>query len=379
MPELVVPSLNANDETYVLTEWLAGPADWVGSGEPVAVIETSKAASDLVAGDEGYLSQRVTAGTTCQPGDAVAWLGPTAAEARADQAAAQRSPAESAPAAYPGPADGAAAVVVTRPARELMERHGIAEKAVAALGKPVVRQSDVAALITPADHGSPSVLSPHQRAVARQVSRSHATIPAAFAVIKVLADELIRQQELVGKQARALIGIPELVIAAVAALRGAHPRCFAAVREDLSLELAERADIGVTIDVGTGLYVPVIRDAAHLGVPEISARLMDLRIRAMRRTLREEDLAGGRITLALHMDPGIVLAQPVVTPGQSCTLALCAPQHEVGLAADGTVIAYRYLHLGLAYDHRILNGRDAVAFLTSVKTALESPVSGAGS
>jgi 2-oxoglutarate dehydrogenase E2 component (dihydrolipoamide succinyltransferase) len=169
------------------------------------------------------------------------------------------------------------------------------------------------------------------------------------------------------------VGTAEVVIGVVARLRAEHPHCFATVTDDLTVRPARRSDIGVTIDVGTGLFVPVLREADRLTTAEIAAALMRFRARAVRRTMRNEDLAGACLTLTLQTEPDLILAQPIVFPGQTCALSLCATQQELRLDPDGSVRAHPYFHLGLAYDHRVLNGRDAAAFLSDVKRELERP------
>ncbi len=129
----------------------------------------------------------------------------------------------------------------------------------------------------------------------------------------------------------------------------------------------------MTIDVGRGLFVPVIRDTDQLDLAGIAAALMNFRVRAMRRTMTDDDLNGGCITLTLHLEPGVVLARPVVFPGQTCALSLCAQQRELRLDSAGQVTCHEYFHLGIAYDHRVINGADAIRFLAAIRDELESP------
>jgi 2-oxoglutarate dehydrogenase E2 component (dihydrolipoamide succinyltransferase) len=361
MGDLTIPRLNSNDDTYTLLEWLVPEAGEVSAGEVVATIETSKAVSDLVCEESGFLMHGVEVGATCRPGEVVGHVSPD----RALPPAGVESG---------GTVAELTGLVVTRSAQELIDQHGIPASAVAGLGKPVVKAADIHAFLGGAstnDHRT--ALPVHQRAVARTVQTSHATIPAAFLVAKVSAVELLAAQQRAGQRARAFIGLPELVIGAVAGLWKAFAHCFATVHDDLTVEPAERADIGVTIDVGTGLYVPVIPAADTLDVAELAARLMDFRVRAMRRGFRDSDLGRARLTLSLQMEPGIVLSRPIVFPGQVCTLSMCGPQKELVLGSDGAVLSHQYLHIGLAYDHRAINGRDAAAFLTAIKAALEQP------
>jgi 2-oxoglutarate dehydrogenase E2 component (dihydrolipoamide succinyltransferase) len=259
-----------------------------------------------------------------------------------------------------------------------MSERGVSVETVAALGLDVVKRVDVERLLEPAaEHagGAGEELSAHQATVARNVAISHATIPSAFAVVKVSMVEPARRQRSEGERNGAVVGLPELVIRAVARQLDAYPNCFATVSTDLRVTRAKTADVGVTIDVGTGLYVPVVRDAARLDLADIATHLARLRLRAMRGTIKADDLTGARITLSLQTDPDIVLARPIVFPGQTCALALCSTQRELHLDDNGQVGWHEFFHLGLAYDHRLINGREATSFLTAIRSALQTPES----
>jgi 2-oxoglutarate dehydrogenase E2 component (dihydrolipoamide succinyltransferase) len=167
------------------------------------------------------------------------------------------------------------------------------------------------------------------------------------------------------------VGLPDLVIRAVAARRADFPLFFAAPRDDGSVTVGG-AHVGVTVDVGRGLFVPVVRDAADRSWAELSALLMRFRIAAMRGTFRASDLAGGTITVSLHTSGTVVQAVPIVFPGQTCVVSLCAVRDELRLTG-GQVIADPVVDIGLSYDHRVVNGRACVEFLTAVQADLEDP------
>jgi 2-oxoglutarate dehydrogenase E2 component (dihydrolipoamide succinyltransferase) len=388
MGDVVIPRLNATDDVYVLVEWVAPTGAQVAEGDVVAMIETSKATTDLVASEKGYLEHRIAGQTECAPGQVVAVL--TAIRPGTVDPAQERGPE---PVSFPPPPPEPrslppAGPLLTRPAQELMREHGIPVQAVAALGRPVIRRTDVETLLaegapdavgTPRSAGRPEpvstehpVLSPHQRAVARTVARSHATVPSAFLVMKISAEAVLRRQRELGETSRTFVGLPEQVITAVGVLHATFPRFYDAVADDLTLTPSPRADVGVTIDVGRGLLVPVVRDVAALEVTDVARRLMSLRAKAVRGRIGEPDLTGSAITMALHTDPGIVHARPVVFPGQVCTLSLTALQTELGLSNRGTPVARPFFCVGMAYDHRVVNGRDATRYLTALREELES-------
>ncbi|MER6000709.1 2-oxo acid dehydrogenase subunit E2 [Nonomuraea angiospora] len=211
--------------------------------------------------------------------------------------------------------------------------------------------------------GSVRGLSGNQQAVGRTVSLSHQTIPAAYTAIKVDVGKATTTARDLTKRLRKLVGLPDLLIAAVARLHQDFPLCFATLMDEGTAAVPDAPNVGVTIDLGTGLYVPVIRDAHGKGIEEIAGELAGFRRLAQRGGFRQEHFDGGNIVVTLHHDRDIVMAIPIVFPGQACALALTSPQRE----GERTVAV-----IGLAYDHRLVNGRDAVLFLQSLKEALEA-------
>ncbi|MDW5327089.1 2-oxo acid dehydrogenase subunit E2 [Plantactinospora sp. KLBMP9567] len=356
MGDIRLPRLNATDEEYTLLEWLVGDGASVGAGTAVALVETSKAAHELVAEEAGTLWQRIHAPSTCRPGEVVATV------ARDDRPVqAQRN-------ADPDP------ITITRPARQLMVEYGVAEETVRSIGKVVISRSDIEQLVA-GQAGSAAVervpVSAAQRRVARTVSASHREIPAAYSVVKVVADRL--KQRLRDEAATVgFLGVPELVVKAIAARRKQFRLFFAHAVDDQTVTVRPGAHVGVTIDVGKGLYLPVVADADTRPLRDISADLLRFRLAAMRGDFTEADLTGSNIAFAIHTDADIVHAQPLIFPEHMCALSLASMQRELILLDDGSVTSSEYFHLGLAYDHRFVNGRSAVAFLHAVKADLES-------
>jgi 2-oxoglutarate dehydrogenase E2 component (dihydrolipoamide succinyltransferase) len=365
--ELFVPKLNNNDTSYTLVEWLFADGDTVRKGDIVAVVETSKAAADLEADRDGVLHRLVPELGECAFGEAIAHLFATEAD---------RSSYLAARAATPGEKPGAE-VVLTNSARELAERHGIDSAELLALGKKLVKQADVEQLVAGRTAAAESELVPlsrAQRAVAAVVSESHRTVPAALAVVKVHVDAALRAARKMSRQTKTMIGLPELLIKAVADLRPEFPALFASLAEDgRAVRHATSSDIGVTVDVGTGLFVPVLRDVQRLTAAEVADTLMGFRERAMGDGFDAADLAGGSLMVSLHTDADVVLAAPIVYPGQTCVVCLAGSTHELVLDETGEVTARRVVNISACYDHRVVNGREAVTFLRHIKDAIEVP------
>lgn len=359
---MVVPKLNNNDTSYILVDWLFEDGDDVPAGAAVAVVETSKAAEELVCDDGGILHQLVPLGAEFAVGTTIARLFATEADRLL----------QSAPASLP--AADTTDVVITEPARRRAEELGVELAALSALGLPVVRSGDVEKLAAsqPVPTLSTRDLSRSQRAVARVVSRTHQEVPDAFAVVKVDVGAAVELGRRLTRDGRQLVGLPELLIKAIAGCRDEFPMMFATRVDDKTVALADGSHIGVTVDVGTGLYVPVIHDAQKLTCGRIAETLMSLRAAAMEDRFRPADLTGGAIMVSLHHEPDVVIAGPIVFPGQTCVVSLPGIVDEVALD-NGAVVARRVVNLAAVYDHRVVNGREAVAFLKAVKAKLENP------
>ncbi|MEU7984115.1 2-oxo acid dehydrogenase subunit E2 [Streptosporangium canum] len=429
MADIRVPKLNNNDTEYLVVEWLVEDGKPVQAGDPVAVLETSKAADELEAAESGHLHHVAGLNTWIAPGAVLARITPEAVPASTGAPltpeavpAAPLTP-EVVPAASAGapvtsgalPASASAAStdtpaapatgapVITDPARALMGALGVTVAQVTALGLPIVRRGDVERLAgsagappaagghAGADGGDPGQaradgdpsprageagsggaagthpLSRVQRAVARAVTTSHGTIPAAYTVVKFDVGPLLARTRGLSREVRRPVGLAELFVQAVAALHPAFPLFFASVEGDRARP-AEAPRVGVTFDMGQGLYVPVVHDTGSLR--EIADTLMRYRLAATEGDFRERDLTGANIAITLHTDADVILAIPFVFPGTVCALAITSPQPEVVLGEDGAVTTRTVANIGLAYDHRLINGRDAALFLAALRMEL---------
>jgi 2-oxoglutarate dehydrogenase E2 component (dihydrolipoamide succinyltransferase) len=208
-----------------------------------------------------------------------------------------------------------------------------------------------------------------QRAVARAVTVSHDTIPAAYTVMKFEVGPLLERARGLTREVRRPVGLAELFVQAVAGLHPAFPLFFASIDGDVARP-AEAPRVGVTFDMGEGLYVPVVHDTGSLR--SIADTLMRYRLAATEGDFREKDLAGANIAVTLHTDADVILAIPLIFPGTVCALAITSPQQELVLGEDGAVTARTVANIGLAYDHRLINGRDASRFLAALRIELKS-------
>jgi 2-oxoglutarate dehydrogenase E2 component (dihydrolipoamide succinyltransferase) len=381
VPDVVVPKLNNNDDSYVLVGWLVEDGEMVSSGDPVAEIETSKSVTDIACESDGVLQRLAAVGAECRPGDVVARVFASAEELEAFVAGGAAGAGGSAAAeAGDGPAP-----VLTDSAQAFADELGLTAEQLRSVGKRVVKLEDLQRLAgVPSSPTAPATAEPDhaatrhpltraQRAVGAVVTQSHATIPAAFAAIDVHVDAAADLTRQITRRTRRLVGVPELLVKAIAGLRDEHPMFFATGYDGTSVRIADGAHVGVTVDVGTGLFIPVVIDAHELSCDEIADEMLDFRTKAMEGGFREEDLTGANIMVSLHNEAGVVAAVPIVFPGQTCVVSLAGVRDVLALDEAGAVVKRTVSTVGMAYDHRVVNGREAVGFLQALKRALESP------
>ncbi|MFI6536446.1 2-oxo acid dehydrogenase subunit E2 [Nonomuraea sp. NPDC050547] len=357
MSDIVVPKLNNNDTSYTLTGWLIPHGAPVSAGDVIAEIETSKAAQELTSSGDGVLHHAIAAGAECQCGDVIGRIltGP-----------------ETAPRPEAVPAQPGQNPMITEPARARAAELGISEARLHGLGTSIIRSKDVE-LLAQAGSEATHTFSRGQRAVAAVVSQSHRTIPAAFAAIAVRVDDALAAARELGKRHHRFVGLSELVVKAMAGLRAAHPLMFAARLDEHTATLAPAANVGVTLDLGQGLFIPVLTGAEALTCVQIAEKLAAFKIKALDGAFAAAELQGAAIVLALHNDPDITLAGPIVFPGHTCVVALAGTRQELTLDTENQVRPHKIANISVVYDHRVVNGRDAVAFLRDLKTALEAP------
>ena len=131
-------------------------------------------------------------------------------------------------------------------------------------------------------------------------------------------------------------------------------------------------DIGIAIGGGKGLVVPVLRNVERMSFAEVERSIGEYAGRAMENRLMPEDLEGGTFTISNGGVYGSMLSTPIVNPPQSAILGLHAIQDRP-MARNGQVVILPMMYLALTYDHRIIDGREAVSFLKTIKEIIEDP------
>jgi 2-oxoglutarate dehydrogenase E2 component (dihydrolipoamide succinyltransferase) len=419
--EVRVPVLGESIVEATVGAWLKHAGDAVDAGEPLVQLETEKVNVDVSADQSGVLSKVVMQeGDTVHPGDVLATIEERAPAAVSAPSAAPPLPptppssAAGQPTPWPAPepmpapvasADARVAAEAERPhaspvARRMAEEYGVDLTRVAGTGTGGrVTREDVERLVRPSTptRSEPAAPSPThtasvdgaqgQRPETRiRMSRRRQTIASRLleaqrtAAILTTFNEVdmtaimdirARRREQFQKRHGVSLGFMSFFTrAAVGALRE-FPNVNAEIRGDEIIQ-KHYYDIGIAVGAEGGLVVPIVRDADGKSFAELEREIAALADKARSNTLTLDDLRGGTFTITNGGVFGSLLSTPILSPPQVGILGMHKIQPRP-VAVDGQVVIRPMMYLALSYDHRLVDGREAVQFLVRVKELVEDP------
>ena len=362
-----VPSVGESITSGVIGSWKKKNGDSVASGDPLFEIETDKVTSEVFAETSGTLEILVAEGTEVKVGQVVAHILPGKGAGKPSVAApAKPARSEGGPIATPKPEPSS-------PIRNPQSAIPNPPSPISHLPSPSA--SDAAPRTFRAGKESRRRMSPLRRKIAdRLVSAQHtAAILTTFneADLSKLIALRSEVQPVFQAEHGVKLGFMSFFIqAAVHALK-AVPAVNARIEGD---EIVEQHyyDIGVAVGTEKGLVVPVLRDCDQLDLPGIEKALADVAQRARDGKLSLPDLEGGVFTISNGGIYGSVMSTPILNPPQSAILGMHAIQQRP-IAMDGQVEIRPMMNLALSYDHRLIDGKEAVTFLIEIKKFVENP------
>jgi 2-oxoglutarate dehydrogenase E2 component (dihydrolipoamide succinyltransferase) len=218
-------------------------------------------------------------------------------------------------------------------------------------------------------------MNPMRRRIAQRLveAQQRAALLSTFNEIDMSAVDALREkhQARFQEKYRTKLGLMSFFVkAAIDALKSI-PQVNAEIRGD-NIVYHNYYDIGVAVGGGRGLVVPVLRNAERMSFAEIELAIADLAHRAQENKLKLEELEGGTFTISNGGIYGSLLSTPIVNPPQSAILGMHAIQ-ERPVAREGVIVIRPMMYVALTYDHRIIDGREAVTFLRRIKEAIEDP------
>jgi 2-oxoglutarate dehydrogenase E2 component (dihydrolipoamide succinyltransferase) len=428
--EIRVPTLGESVTEATIGRWFKQPGDAVAVDEPVVELETDKVTVEVPAPASGVLAEIVAKdGETVAPGALLGQIregaaaksapatpgdGKPAAQAASSQAAAQpaapkaaaaqpAAPKPAAPPAEPKPAAprSAAAEVLAPSVRKLAEESGLDAASIPGTGKDGrVTKGDMIAAIERAAAAPTPVAQPAAAIQVRAPSPPDDAAREERVRMTKLRQTIARRLKEAQNTAAMLTTFNEVDMGAVMALRNEYKElfekkhgvklgfmsffvraCVQALRElpavnaeidGTDIVYKNYYHVGVAVGTEKGLVVPVVRDADQRSLADIEKTIADFGRRAREGALKIEDMQGGTFTISNGGIYGSLMSTPILNAPQSGILGMHKIQ-ERPMAFDGAIKLRPMMYLALSYDHRIVDGREAVTFLVRVKESLEDP------
>lgn len=378
--ELKVPSVGESVTEVVLGDWLKAEGDHVQQDEAVIELESEKATFDAPAPVSGVLAKILKqAGETAQVGEVIAQIEPDggAAQPKPEKNAESERPAQrleteakkTAEAKKPSTPPAAAKTETSAEARE-------AKPIRKSEPKQHEAKSPLASASGGSSRGEESVpMSPIRRRIAERLVRAQQTaaLLTTFNEIDMSKVKELRKQHQDAFQTKhgVKLGFMSFFVKASVAALQEIPQVNAAIQGDQIIH-HNYCDIGIAIGGGKGLVVPVLRNAENLTFAQIEKAIEDFARRAQSGELTPDELRGGTFTITNGGIYGSLLSTPIVNPPQSGVLGMHSIQ-ERPVVVDGTIVARPMMYVALTYDHRLIDGREAVTFLRRVKDLVEEP------
>ncbi len=393
--EVKVPQLPESVAEATLVSWHKKPGDAVRRDENLIDVETDKVVLELPAPESGVLVEIVAPnGATVKSLDLIAVID-TDGKATAPSAAAE------APAPAPASAPAPAVATALPAARKMLAEQGVNAAVVEGTGRGGrITKGDVVAATTtrlappaagaPAPAPAPAVALPaaygnrpeqrvpmsrlRQRVAERLVqSQSTAAILTTFNEVNMqpVIDLRNRYKDRFEKEHGVKLGFMGFFVKAVVHALKKYPAVNASI-DGTDIVYHGYFDIGIAVGSPRGLVVPILRDADQLSIAEIEAKIADFGKRAGEGKLTVEELTGGTYTISNGGVFGSMLSTPIINPPQSAILGVHATR-ERPVVENGQVVVRPINYLAQSYDHRIIDGREAVLSLVAIKEALEDP------
>ena len=347
---VIVPAVGESITSGVLSAWHKKDGDHVAVGDLLFTLDTDKVSSEVTALESGVLKIKIAEGSEVPIGSTVAEIEAGAAPAKAK-------------------VEKPTAIVEEKKAETKPEPKTEVKAAPAVALPPAPRP-------VPEGRVSRRKLTPLRRKIALQLvnAQQTAAILTTFNEVDMSAVMNLRKEVQEGFQAKygVKLGFMSFFIKAVVEALQAVPQINAQLEGD---ELIENHyyDIGVAVGTEKGLMVHVLRDCEKLSLAGLEKELLGFAVKAREGKIGLSDLQGGVFTISNGGVYGSLLSTPILNPPQSGILGMHKIQ-ERPVAINGKVEIRPMMYLALSYDHRVVDGKEAVTFLIKIKEALENPV-----
>ncbi len=375
--EVKIPAVGESVTSGVISVWLKNDGDAVNKGDALLTLETDKVATEITADAAGTLRIKVQAGAEVKIGEVVAVIeeggavpASKAAEGKPAKEAAKPASAPKAPeaqAAKEDPKPAPAPVQAPAPVVEKTAAVAAANESLAVISENIAPQE--------AGRVTRKRLSPLRRKIAAQLVMAQHTAAILTTFNEADMSGVMTLRKAMGedfqKQHGIKLGFMSFFIKAVVAALKAVPQVNVRVEGD-DLVQNHFYDIGVAVGTERGLMVPVVRDAHRKSFAELERDLAGFAVKAREGKIGLDDLSGGVFTISNGGIYGSLLSTPILNPPQSGILGMHKIQ-ERPVVVNGAIVVRPMMYLAMSYDHRVVDGREAVTFLVRVKEAIEQP------
>ena len=372
MSDILIPNFGESITTATVAAWHKNAGDPVAKGDTLVTLETDKVSTDLEADESGVLEILVPEGAEAPIGAALGRISSADGTAAAPEKEEAPVPPEPEKTTAPGTREEPASTPPP-PAAESPEQKP--EKETSAPEQPPAGKNGKSDKET-APRFIRKPMSPLRRTIAaRLVEAQHqAAILTTFNECDMSAVMELRKQFNAAYRERygTKLGFMSFFIKAVVKALQEVPQVNARID---GTDIVENLyyDISVAIGTDKGLVVPVLRDCDRKTLPELELELAALAEKVRGGSLSMQDLQGGCFTISNGGTYGSLLSTPILNPPQSGILGMHAIQ-ERPVVRDGQIVVRPMMYLALSYDHRLVDGKQAVQFLIAVKNAVENPV-----
>lgn len=396
--EVKVPALGESITSGILVTWLVQEGDYVNKGDLLYELETDKITSEAPAEVAGTISLLAKEGDEVGIGQAVASIDESTTPPDSSDSTVKAPPELEDNTSASSSKDTSGKLMPLSPAvRKLVDEHGLDPFAIKGTGKggrlikadvlsvidsnsassssEPVKEPDLESNILPDGRTTRTKLSPIRRKIAQRLvnAQQQAALLTTFNEVdlsEVMALRKKHQEAFVARHGIKL-GFMSFFVKAVVHGLQVVPEVNAQIDGD-DLVQNHYYDIGVAVGTERGLVVPVVRDCESISFAEVEQQIIGYAQKAREGKLSLNDLQGGVFTISNGGIYGSMLSTPIVNPPQSGILGMHSIQQRP-VANNGEVVIRPMMYLALSYDHRIIDGKEAVTFLKTVKEMLEEP------
>jgi 2-oxoglutarate dehydrogenase E2 component (dihydrolipoamide succinyltransferase) len=369
-----------------LLDWKKGPGEAVDRDEILLELETDKVVLEVPAPQAGVISEVLkNTGDIALSEEVLARIDTEAAAPTVAKATGGNGEAPAAATETPAAAEDSGSSALSPAVQRLVDEHGLDPGAIEGTGKGgrLIKGDPQAPAARPATQPTPAgergerrePMSRLRMRIAERLVQAQQTAAILTTFNEVDMQPVMelrkRYKDQFEKTHGVRLGFMSFFAKSAVQALERYPAVNAYI-EGNDIVYHDYQDIGVAVGSPRGLVVPILRDVAQMSFADIEAKIAEFGAKAKDGTLTVEDMSGGTFTISNGGVFGSLLSTPILNPPQSAILGMHKTQ-ERPMVVDGEIVVRPVMYLALSYDHRIIDGREAVLFLVAIKEAIEDP------